>query len=111
MEALSRGAGAVREREAADDGEGGAWRSGGSIRSKPRRLKEPAKAKGVFCFSAFLFLLFHNSLISFSVSNCKELLFFSNLVLHYLNNAKINTPKNNNVNESCLLVAKKNWLF
>ena len=60
MEALSRGAGAVREQEAADDGEGGAWRSGGSIRSKPQRLKVPVKAKGVFCFSAFNLHYFFN---------------------------------------------------
>ena len=76
MEALSRGAGAVREQEAADDGEGGAWRSGGSIRSKPQRLKVPVKAKGVFCFSALFFLLFLFSLSSSAVSECNELLVF-----------------------------------
>ena len=68
---------AVLEREAADGGEGGALRSGGSIRSKPRRLKEPVKAKGVVCFSAFLFLLFPLSLFFLAVSECKELLVFS----------------------------------
>ena len=108
---LSPNADAVREREAADGEAAGALRSGGSSRLKPRRLIVSVKVKVVVCFSAFLFLLFHNNLNTFPVSNCKELLFFSKLVLHYLNNAKINTPKKNNVNGSCLLVAKKNWLF
>lgn len=110
-EALYQGADAVPEPEAADGEQGAASRSGGSIRLKPRRLIVSVKVKVVVCFSAFLFLFFYNSLNTFPVSNCKELLFFSKLNLHYLNNAKINTPKNNNVNESCLLVAKKNWLF
>lgn len=108
---LSQNVDAVLEREAADGEEDGVLHSGGSSRLKPRRLIVSVKVKVVVCFSAFLFLLFYNSLNTFPVSNCKELLFFSKLNLHYLNNAKINTPKNNNVNESCLLVAKKNWLF
>ena len=74
---LSPNADAVREREAADGGQGGALRSGDSIRSKPRLLKGPAEAKGVFCFSAFLFLLFPLSLSFLAVSECKELLVFS----------------------------------
>lgn len=74
---LSPNADAVREREAADGGEGGASRSGGSIRLKPRRPKVPAKVKGVVCFSAFLFLLFPLSLSFLAVSECKGLLVFS----------------------------------
>ena len=48
-EALYQGADAVPEPEAADGEAGG----GGSSRLKQRRLKVPAKAKGVVCFSAF----------------------------------------------------------
>ena len=76
-EALYQGADAVPEPEAADGEAGGALRSGGSIRSMLRRLKVPAKAKGVVCFSAFLFLLFPLSLSFLAVSECKELLVFS----------------------------------
>ena len=74
---LSPNADAVREREAADGERGGASRSGGSSCLKPRRLKGPVKAKGVFCFSAFLFLLFPLSLSFLAVSECKVLLVFS----------------------------------
>ena len=72
-EALYQGADAVPEPEAADGEAGG----GGSSRLKQRRLKVPAKAKGVVCFSAFLFLLFPLSLSFLAVSECKELLVFS----------------------------------
>ena len=69
-EALYQGADAVPEPEAADGEAGG----GGSSRLKQRRLKVPAKVKGVVCFSAFLFLLFPLSLSFLAVSECKELL-------------------------------------
>lgn len=76
-EALYQGADVVPGPEAADAERGGASRNGGSIRLKPRRLKGPVKAKGVFCFSAFLFLLFPPSLSFLAVSECKVLLVFS----------------------------------